>query len=316
MKSLWNLKLKFKAQTSEDPKEQCQVYFTTPEGETKDVQKLEKRVCCWLWWRFTARTSSVVVCVWSKRSAADLRRLPVSPWPPAGLRLKPAELRGEAANSAGRSAPADWSSSAGSVAPARPSGRSWRDCGCQTPHTGCGDGHRGLGFGCAIGPDLSECEGDVDGRGLNNHLPGALRSAASPAGRTWMRTSIPTRGTDESTARRGSRWASPGCRYSPRPPSRPLWRGKPASSPSPPRKSVSPRGSCRGGGTDVAGPPPGPCCRGSRESRGAACWSPLTWREGPSQQWLGWRFLICSALLLFTVELQMDIFFFYSVKFS
>lgn len=250
----------------------------------KTCKKPEKQVCAWLRWRFTPRTSSVAACVWSKRSAADLRRLRVSPWPPAGLPLTPVELQGEAADSTGRSASADWSSSARCVAPARPSGRSWRDCGCQTPRTGCIDGRRRLGSGCMIDTDLSECEEDADGRGLNNHLPVALRSAASLAGRTWLQTSIPTRGRGGSTARRGSRWASLGLRCSPRPLSRLLWRGKPAFSPSPPRKSASPRGSCRGGGTGVAGPPLGPCRQGSREFRGAACWSPLTWREGPQSK--------------------------------
>lgn len=220
------------------------------------------------------------MCVWSKRSAADLRCLPVSPWPPAGLPLTPAELPGEAADSTGRSAPTDWSSSARFVAPSKPSGRSWRDCGCQRPRTGCVDGRRGLGSGCVIGPDLSECEEDVDERGLNNHLPVALRSAASRAGRTWLQTSIPTRGRGESTARRGSRWASPGLHCSPRPLSRPLWRGKPAFFLFPPRKSASPRGSCRDVGRGVSGPPPGPCHRGSQESRGASYWSPRTWMDG------------------------------------
>lgn len=152
----------FKAQTCQHLNEWCQISFTSrwicSRWNKRRAKKLEKQVRTWLGWHFTPRTSSVAVCVWSKRSAADLRRLPVSPWSPAGLPLTPAELQGEASDSTGCLAPVAWSSSAGWVAPARPSGRSWRDCSYQTPRTGCGDGHRWLGSGCVIRPDLSECE--------------------------------------------------------------------------------------------------------------------------------------------------------------
>lgn len=115
----------------------------------------------------------------------------------------------------------------------------------------------------------------------NNHLLAALQFAAYPAGRIWPTWSTPTRrfrGRDANTATAGSLSVSRDPHYSPPRPSVPLWPNKPAFSPSHPRRSASLRGSCRGGGTAVAGLPPGPCCRGSPGYQGAACWSPLTWR--------------------------------------
>lgn len=240
---------------------------------------------------FIIQTSSVAVCVWSKRSAADLNCPPVVPTPPAGLWLTSAELWGETVSSA----PTNWSSSAGSWDPVRHSARFWTDCGYEKTGT---DSAAGLGK-CTFGEyveihylnfsdsaDVSEnfhfhCVRHSEHQRThvserNNHLLAALQFAASPAGTIWLWMSTPTRcfqGRDVNTATAGSPSASLGLRYSPRLPFHPLWPGKPASSPSPPRRSVFLRGSCRGGGTDAAGLPPGPCCPGFLGYQGGACLS-------------------------------------------
>lgn len=116
----------------------------------------------------------------------------------------------------------------------------------------------------------------------NNHLLAVLQFGASLAGRISLCMRILTRcfrGRDGSTVRTGSLLVSLGLHYSPHLLFPPLWPGKQAFSPSPPQKSVFLRGSCHGGGKDVAGLPPGPCCLGSLGCQGGACWSPLTWGD-------------------------------------
>lgn len=113
-----------------------------------------------------------------------------------------------------------------------------------------------------------------------NHLPVALQSAASPAGRTLWWTSIQTKHfqrMDASTVTTDSPWASRTLRYSPHLFFLPLWPGKPTFSHSPLQKNVFPRGSCRGGEISGGGLLPGPYCLGSLGCQEASCWSPLTW---------------------------------------
>lgn len=109
----------------------------------------------------------------------------------------------------------------------------------------------------------------------NNHLLAALQSAASPAGRTWVWMSTPTRCFQLRYVRKARTSFPLGFLVLLFPP---LWPGKPAFAPSPPRRIVFLRGSCPGGATGDAMLPPSPCCPESQGYQGGACWSPLTWR--------------------------------------
>lgn len=111
----------------------------------------------------------------------------------------------------------------------------------------------------------------------NNHLLAALQSAASPAGRTWVWMSTPTRCFQLRYVRKARTSFPLGFLVLLFPP---LWPGKPAFAPSPPRRIVFLRGSCPGGATGDAMLPPSPCCPESQGYQGGACWSPLTWRGG------------------------------------
>ena len=136
----------------------------------------------------------------------------------------------------------------------------------------------------------------------NHHLLAVLRSAASPAGRILPWRSIPTRHfqwRDASTWTAGFQSGSLGLRYSPHRLFRPLWTGRPAFSPSPHLRNVFLRSSFRGGGTDAAGPPAGPCCLGSLGCRGGACSSPPTWSRRHiwiKFQWKVWK-VLCAPVL-------------------
>lgn len=113
------------------------------------------------------------------------------------------------------------------------------------------------------------------------HLLAALRSAASPGGRTlrWMRiltTCYSWR--DVSTATTDSLLGFLGLHFPPRFPFPHPLPDKPASCLSPPQRSVFLRGSCPDGGTGDEERPPSLCRLGSRAYQGGACWSPLTWK--------------------------------------
>lgn len=246
------------------------------------------------------------MCVWSRRSAEGSDCLRVVLTPPTDPSTKSVEFWREAVSFLSCLARGNCSSRADSLL----SLVSWSDCYYEKWHIDCVDGTDCgclFGIGCYLSDfgektvewyrlDSVSCSGlgsvhcskisvhydcyspfqDLETwkqRKISDHLRGALQSAASPAGRTLLRTSILTRcfpRTGVCTVTTGSQWGSLVLRCPPRLLFPPLWQGRPAFSPSPRLKSASLRGSCHGGGKDVAELPPGLCYLGSLEYQGAA----------------------------------------------